>query len=61
MSSIPYRILIADDEPSILNAYSSVLLANGQLKQPDAGLDDLEAELFGDKHQKSDQTYELEL
>jgi len=45
MSSIPYRILIADDEPSILNAYSSVLLANGQLKQADAGLDDLEAEL----------------
>jgi len=61
MSSIPYRILIADDEPSILNAYSSVLLADGQLKQADGGLDDLEAELFGDKRQQSDQTYELEL
>ena len=41
MSAMPYRILIADDEPSILNAYSSVLRANGQLKQADAGLDDL--------------------
>jgi signal transduction histidine kinase len=61
MSAVPYRILIADDEPSILNAYSSVLRANGQLKQADGGLDDLEAELFGDKHQQSDQTYELEL
>jgi len=61
MSSTPYRILIADDEPSILNAYSSVLLADGQLSQPDGGLDDLEAELFGDKHPHSDKTYELEL
>jgi signal transduction histidine kinase len=58
-SSIPYRILIADDEPSILHAYSSVLLADGNVG--DGGLDDLEHELFGDQHQRSDQVYELEL
>jgi len=45
-AAAPYRILIADDEPSILNAYSSVLLADAKPKQ--GGLDDLEAELFGD-------------
>ena len=61
MGAVPYRILIADDEPSILNAYSSVLLADGKLKPADAGFDDLEAELFGDRDQQSDQSYELEL
>jgi signal transduction histidine kinase len=60
MGSNPYRILIADDEPSILNAYSSVLRANGK-QTPDHGLDDLEAELFGDDREQADQSYELEL
>jgi signal transduction histidine kinase len=61
MGSNPYRILIADDEPSILNAYSSVLLDNGKLKPADHRLNDLEAELFGDDREQSDQSYELEL
>lgn len=61
MTAAPYRILIADDEPNILNAYSSVLQTNGNAKSSDSGLDDLEAELFGDKQQQSGQVYELEL
>jgi signal transduction histidine kinase len=60
-AAAPYRILIADDEPSILNAYSSVLLADAKAKQGDAGLDDLEAELFGDSQQQAAQAYELQL
>src|SRR5215468_4670590 len=58
-AAAPYRILIADDEPSILNAYSSVLLADAKTKQ--GGLDDLEAELFGDSQQQAAQAYELQL
>ena len=58
-AAAPYRILIADDEPSILNAYSSVLLADAKAKQ--GGLDDLEAELFGDSQQQAVQAYELQL
>jgi signal transduction histidine kinase len=61
MSPAPFRILIADDEPSILNAYSSVLLSSGDSDHGDRGLDDLEAELFGDNPRHSSQTYELEL
>jgi len=61
MGVAPYRILIADDEPSILDAYSSVLLAGDKGKQADAGLDDLEAELFGDSRPSADQPYELQL
>jgi len=60
-AAAPYRILIADDEPSILNAYSSVLLADAKAKQADSGLDDLEAELFGDSQQQAAQAYELQL
>jgi signal transduction histidine kinase len=57
----PFRILVADDEPSMLNAYSSVLLANAALKQSDGGLEDLEAELFGEDRPQHAQPYELEL
>jgi signal transduction histidine kinase len=57
----PFRILIADDEPSMLNAYSSVLLANAALKQSDGSLEDLEAELFGEDRPQLAQPYELEL
>ncbi len=57
----PYRILIADDEPSILNAYSSVLMANASSSQGDGGLDDLEAELFGADDRQAGQRYELVL
>jgi signal transduction histidine kinase len=57
----PFRILIADDEPSMLNAYSSVLLANAALKQSDGSLEDLEAELFGEDRPQLAQPYELKL
>jgi len=60
-AAAPYRILIADDEPSILDAYSSVLVADAKAKQADGGLDALEAELFGDSQQQAAQAYELQL
>jgi signal transduction histidine kinase len=57
-----YRILIADDEQNILNAYSSVLRADGGLRQQNDALDDLESELFGARAEDGGrQRYELVL
>ncbi|HET6222395.1 MAG TPA: hybrid sensor histidine kinase/response regulator [Dongiaceae bacterium] len=56
-----FRILIADDEPNMLNAYSSVLLADGTLRQADH-VDELESELFGPRAElDGKQHYELVL
>jgi two-component system, cell cycle sensor histidine kinase PleC len=57
-----YRILIADDEQNILNAYSSVLHADAGQRQAADDLDDLESELFGVKKDVGGkQRYELVL
>jgi signal transduction histidine kinase len=56
-----FRILIADDEQNMLNAYSSVLLADGTLRQADH-VDELESELFGPRAELGGkQHYELVL
>ncbi|MGH6962448.1 MAG: ATP-binding response regulator, partial [Dongiaceae bacterium] len=55
-----FRILVADDEQNILNAYSSVLLSDGGLRRSDDQLEDLETELFGAaKTDGGRQRYEL--
>ena len=61
-NSQTYRILIADDEQNILNAYSSVLHADRGLRQTPDDFDDLESELFGaKKDENGKQRYELVL
>ncbi|MGH6933634.1 MAG: ATP-binding response regulator [Dongiaceae bacterium] len=54
-----FRILIADDEPSMLNAYGSVLLSDSAASVDDDRLDELESELFGGRSRPVGQRYEL--
>jgi two-component system, cell cycle sensor histidine kinase PleC len=56
-----FRILIADDEQNMLNAYSSVLTADGTMRETDH-VDELESELFGPRAEAAGkQHYELVL
>lgn len=47
LASTPIRVLVADDEPSVLEAYRSVLLGGSAPAGPGKPMQDLRAKLFG--------------
>ncbi len=54
----PIRILVADDEPAILESYRMVL--NGGAPATDTQIDDLKSKLFGRKNKRHTRVNEPE-